>query len=115
MNTSIKDTIKNQIYKLKYVDITLGFDQGLYGDYYFGVHLDYMNDEGNSGTWVTVAKFIFNSENPHLPPGFKTSEVTKEQAYEMTRSFAQQLALKMNTDVHIRGNVLDLINKNSGE
>jgi hypothetical protein len=111
MKQSITDTANNQVYNLKHVDITYGFDQGLYGDHYFEVRLDYMNDEGSSGTWVTVAKFMFNSENPHLPERVSTSEMTKQEAYDLANLCAQQLALEMKTDVHTRGNVLHLLKK----
>lgn len=83
MKKVIKDEANNKVYNLKNVELVQGFDRGLYGDWYFEVRLNYMDDDNTSGTWIVVSKFLFNSENPHLPKNAVTSEVTKEEARDL--------------------------------
>lgn len=103
MERIIKDKANKRDYLLKDVEICVGVSgRGLFSEWYWEVRVNYMDESNTSGTWVSVARFLFDSENPDLPPNVKTSEISREQALEFAKLCAQQLALDLKVDVIIQ-------------
>lgn len=94
MERIIRDEANNVNLNLINVEIKPGFDQGLYGDYYLTVVVNYMDPTNTTGTWIEVAKFMHASENPHTPESAK-SPISKEKAMKSAKAFANELAQEL--------------------